>query len=217
MHKAHSLFVCLMISWLFGFIQKSANFVWFVEWSCRWRLGKFSCALGFLLCPRQPRHRSSLSLSATERWHVEALATTSSPGVMLWTGVFPPAFKLCPSSRLILQTVFWQLKCHLSSDRDSSYTHTSTPTLSVPLLSSHDPPNAFRMWEMAKHRGENECLSQDETIRNALQGRMWGGGCRSCFFLICFPISTEISPRKSLGIGGTSFGKMTPLQISGQS
>lgn len=95
-----------------------------------------------------------------------------------------PALRLCPSSQLILQTVFWQLKRHLGSDRDSFYTHTSTSPLSVPLLSSHESPNAFRMWEMATHRGENECLSQEETIWNALRGRMMGVGDIDFFFFL---------------------------------
>lgn len=125
-----------------------------------------------------------------------------------------PALRLCPSSQLILQTVFWQLKRHLGSDRDSFYTHTSTSPLSVPLLSSHESPNAFRMWEMATHRGENECLSQEETIWNALRGRMMGVGDTDFFSSFSISAISKISLWKSLEIVGTEFGKMTALQFS---
>lgn len=127
-----------------------------------------------------------------------------------------PALRLCPLPQLILQTVFWQLKRHLGSDRDSSYTHTSTPPLSVPLLSYHESPNAFIMWEMATHRGENEWLSQEETIWNALRGRMMGVGNIDLFFF-SFSISaiSKISPWKSLEIGSTDFGKMAAPQNRG--
>lgn len=75
------------------------------QWSCpqpsRWQLGGFRCAQGSLVCPPKLRHRSSLSLSATEHWHVEALLTPSPSArayvpesccdcrkAVLWTGVF---------------------------------------------------------------------------------------------------------------------------------
>lgn len=125
-----------------------------------------------------------------------------------------PPRKLCPSSRLIFQTVFWHLKRYLSPDRDSSYTHTSTPLLSVPLLSSRDPPNAFRMWQMATHRGENECLSQEEVIWNALRGRKRKNDWEKYIsFFVAFSnfsnFPTGISQRKSFGIRGKGFGMMT--------
>lgn len=153
-----------------------------------------------------------------------------SPGVLLWlqkgslqNWSVSPSSRLCPPSCPIFQAVFWDLKRYLRSDCDSSYTHTSTLSLSVPLLSSYNPPNAFRMWEMATPRGENECLSQEDVIWNVLRRkkkRNYNGEkiYFFCFVLFCFSISvklaqvlTVISRQRSFGSHDKAFGKMIAL------
>lgn len=64
-------------------------------------------------------------------------------------------------------TLFWYLKQFSTWNRDSSYTHTSSLSLSILSLFSHNPPNRFIKLEMARNWGENERISLD-TITNFL-------------------------------------------------
>lgn len=126
-----------------------------------------------------PSSAASSLLVISERWHVEALATPSCPGVLLcrskavlWTGVFLHRASFVPRpiwySRPFFFVFFWHLKRYLSPDRDSSYTHTSTPLLSVPLLSG-------LCCEVAIHLTHLECdrWQHTEVKMNASHKRRW--------------------------------------------
>lgn len=116
----------------------------------------------------------------------------------------PESFSTAQASSLVPSDIpdrfllffFWHLKRYLSPDRDSSYTHTSTPLLSVPLLSG-------LCCEVAIHLTHLECdrWQHTEVKMNASHKRRWlempyGEGKERMtekniylFLLLRFPIS----------------------------
>lgn len=182
---------------------------WAVSWlfiisECHWALARGSLADALSHCRR------------------------SSPGVLLglqkgrvlWTGVCPPP----PYSSLsawysrLMFLFFWGLKRCLFTLRPWQLRHPHIHA--VPVRSS------AVLFQIATPRGENECLSQEDVIWNALQKKrkVWRRKKKYIIlFLFCFfsisaklpQVLTVISQQRSSGSHVNGFRKMIALQIPG--